>query len=352
MASRSGERRGRATIVDVAAAAGVSRQTVSNVLNSPERVAPPTRERVSREIERLGFTPHAAAQQLRRRRAHAYGFDVDPSGIGGMGPVLSEFLVSLTASAPSHDRHLVTFASRPGSVVQDYDRLLATGLVDGFVIGDTRVGDPRPDWLLERDVPFVAFGRIWDRPELGHWVDVDGRAGMKLGVSHLLGEGYESVAFLGWPEGSAVGDDRRRGWLAGLAAAGLADEPVAEESVQDLGEATAAAGRLLDRLGPARGTHALLCASDTLALGAYRAARGRGLEPGRDVGILGFDDSEIAVAVELTSLRQPLAEAAAHAWRLLGSDQADADPSVLLTPTLVPRASTSRRGRGLVATSP
>jgi LacI family transcriptional regulator len=338
--------------VDVAAAAGVSRQTVSNVLNSPERVARPTRERVTREIERLGFTPHAAAQQLRRRRAHAYGFDVDPSGIGGMGPVLSEFLVALTSSAPSHGSHLVTFSSRPGSVVQDYEQLLATGLVDGFVIGDTRLGDPRPDWLLERNVPFVAFGRAWDRPELDRWVDVDGRAGMQLGVSHLLGQGYESIGFLGWPAGSPVGDDRRRGWLAGLADAGLAADPMAEEAAQDLGAATAAAGRLLDRLGPARGSIAVLCATDTFALGAHRAARARDLVPGRDVGIVGFDDSDIAVALDLTSLRQPLAEVAAHTWRLFESEQPGPDGSVLLTPTIVPRASTGRRRLEAVSTNP
>jgi DNA-binding LacI/PurR family transcriptional regulator len=329
--------RRRATIVDVAKAAAVSRQTVSNALNNPERVAPETLERVHREIARLDFTPNAAAQQLRRRRAHAYGFDVDPSGIGGMGPILGEFLGAMTASARDHGSHLVTFASTPATVIEDYERLLSTGLVDGFVIGDTVHGDPRPAWLLEKGVPFVSFGRMWDRPELGRWVDIDGRAGTALAVEHLIEQGYESVAYLGWPSGSPVGDDRRRGWLAGLAAAGLADEPMAEESVPDLAEATAAADRLIDRVQQ-RG--AILCASDTLALGAFRAMRRRGIEPGREVGIVGFDDTEIAVAVELTSLRQPVAEAARDAWELLHSEGTDAELSSLLPPVLVPRAST------------
>lgn len=335
------QRSGRATILDVAQAAGVSRQTVSNTLNNPERVAPSTLERVTREIDRLGFTPHAGAQQLRRRRTGAYGFDVDPSGIGGMGPILSEFLVSLTALAPRHGHHLVTFAGHGDTVLTAYEQLWSTGLVDGFVLGDTTVGDQRPGWLLENEIPFVAFGRIWDRPELAHWVDVDGRLGMELGVGHLLEQGYTSVAYLGWPSGSPVGDDRRRGWLAGLAAAGLADQRVAEEVVQDLGQATAVAGRLLDQLD-LDAAPAVLCASDTLALGTFRAARARGLEPGSDLGIMGFDDSDIAVAVELTSLRQPLAEAATQAWRLLvegGTEQAE---PVLLPPRLVPRASTQR----------
>ena len=337
MLSGSETRRRRATIVDVAKAAAVSRQTVSNALNNPERVAPETLERVHREIARLEFTPNAAAQQLRRRRAHAYGFDVDPSGIGGMGPVLGEFLGAMTASARDHASHLVTFASTPATVIEDYERLLSTGLVDGFVIGDTAHGDPRPAWLLDKGVPFVSFGRMWDHPELGRWVDVDGRAGTALAVEHLIEQGYESVAYLGWPSGSPVGDDRRRGWLAGLAAAGLADEPIAEESVPDLTEATAAADRLIDRI---QHPGAILCASDTLALGAYRAMRRRGLEPGREIGIVGFDDTEIAVAVELTSLRQPLAEAAHDAWQLLDIEGTDAELSSLLPPVLVPRAST------------
>ena len=102
MASGPEQSRGRATIVDVATAAGVSRQTVSNALNYPQRVAPATLVRVHREIERLGFTPNAAAQQLRRRKASAYGFEVNPSGAGKMGHILDGFLVELTVAAPDH----------------------------------------------------------------------------------------------------------------------------------------------------------------------------------------------------------------------------------------------------------
>jgi LacI family transcriptional regulator len=333
--------RERATIIDVAAAAGVSRQTVSNVLNYPDRVAPSTLLRVHREIDRLGFSPNAAAQQLRRRKASAYGFEVNPSGAGKMGHILDGFLVELTVAAPDHSCHLVTFAPDLANLLTGYDQILSTGLVDGFVLGDTRHDDPRPAWLLENDVPFVTFGRIWDEPQMGRWVDVDGRAGMQLAVEHLLGRGYTSIAYLGWPEGSPVGDDRRRGWLAGLAAAGLADTPIAEETVQDLPVATAAADRLLDRLGP---DGAILCASDVLALGALRAVRARGLEPGRDVGVVGFDDSDVAEALQLTSLRQPLQQAAAEAWRIVHEKGTDLALTALLAPTLTVRASTARTG--------
>jgi DNA-binding LacI/PurR family transcriptional regulator len=333
------ENRSRATIVDVAAAAGVSRQTVSNTLNNPERVAPDTLSRVTREIARLGFSPNAAAQQLRRHRAQAYGFEINPPATGRMGHVVDGFLVELTMAAPGHNSHLVTFAPSNENPVTDYERLLGTGLVDGFVITDTRRDDPRPSWLIDNTVPFVSFGRLWDAPELGRWVDVDGRAGMEIAVAHALAEGYEQIAYLGWQVGSPLGDDRRRGWLAALAAAGLASEPVAEECADELGDATRAANRLLDRLGDGA---AILCASDMLALGALRAVRNRGLHTGRDVGLIGFDDSAVAEALQLTSLRQPLHEAANQAWRILHESGTDVSLTALLPPELVVRSTTTR----------
>ena len=126
MAGR-GLRGGRATILDVARAAGVSRQTVSNALNHPTRVSPDTLDRVTREIHRLGFRPNATAQQLRRRRASAYGFEVNPAGIARMGHILDEFLVELTGWAPSHASHLVTFSAPSDDVLSAYQHMLAPG---------------------------------------------------------------------------------------------------------------------------------------------------------------------------------------------------------------------------------
>jgi LacI family transcriptional regulator len=331
-------RGGRATILDVARAAGVSRQTVSNALNHPARVSPDTLDRVTREIHRLGFRPNATAQQLRRRRASAYGFEVNPAGISRMGHILDEFLVELTGWAPSNANHLVTFSAPSDDVLRAYQHMLGTGLVDGFVLANTRPGDPRPTWLLEQGVPFVAFGRIWDLPGLTQWVDVDGRTGVREAVAHLVEAGYHRIAFLGWPAGSPVGDDRRQGWLDGLEAAGLSDAVLVEEAVQDLDEATSAAARLIDRLGEGG---AVVCASDLLALGVMRAARNRGLRPGADIGVVGFDDTDVAEALQLTSIRQPLREASKAAWEVLLGPRETTRP-VLLRPSLTIRSTTTR----------
>jgi LacI family transcriptional regulator len=328
----------RATIVDVAAAAGVSRQTVSNALNSPHKVAPDTLERVLREVDRLRFTPHVSAQQLRRQRASAFGFEVNPSGHRRLGHILDEFLVELTVSAPADRGHLVAFAPDPDDVIAGYRKTLASGLVDGFVLADTRHDDPRPAWLLEHHVRFVSFGRVWDLPELTRWVDVDGRAGVLGAVRHLAEAGYGQIGWLGWPPGSPVGDERRQGWVDGLAALRSTAEAPSAESVQDLDEAIEAAERLLERLGP---DAAIVCASDLLALGALRAVRNHGLQPGRDVGIVGFDDTDVAAAMQLTSVRQPVAQAARTAWDLLLDPDSTPGP-VLLEPTLTVRASSVR----------
>ena len=328
----------RPTIVDVAEAAGVSRQTVSNALNRPERVAPDTLERVLREVDRLRFTPHASAQQLRRQRASAYGFEVNPSGHRRLGHILDEFLVELTVSAPSHSSHLLAFAPDPDDVIAGYRQTLASGLVDGFVLADTRHSDPRPPWLLEQQVPFVSFGRVWDLPELTRWVDVDGHAGVLQAVRHLAEAGYAQIGWLGWPTGSPVGDNRRQGWSDGLAELGVTGDAPTAEAVQDLDEATDAAARLLDRLGP---DSAVVCASDLLALGVLRAVRNRGLEPGRDVGVVGFDDTDVAAAMQLTSVHQPVAEAARTAWDMLVDPTKTPGP-VLLEPSLTVRASSLR----------
>jgi LacI family transcriptional regulator len=334
------EPRTRATILDVASAAGVSRQTVSNVVNNPERVAPDTLDRVRREIDRLGFSPNAAAQQLRRRHTRAYGFEINPPTSRRMGHVLDGFLVELTMAAPAHDSHLVTFSPTSEDSIRDYERLLATGLVDGFVITDTMRDDPRPAWLLENSVPFVSFGRSWDTPDFGRWVDVDGRSGMEDAVAHALDAGYAQVAYLGWLAGSPLGDDRRRGWMTGLAAADHTDALVSEECADELSDATRAAERLLDRLDEGS---AILCASDMLALGAVRAMRNRRLEPGKDIGLVGFDDSTVAEALQLTSLRQPLREAAEMAWRILHDANVDQSAPTLLRPELVVRSTTTRQ---------
>ena len=335
-----------ATLVDVAQAAGVSRQTVSNVINNPHRVAPATLAVVAREIERLGFKPNRAARSLRRRKADALGFQVNSVGERRLGNILDAFLVELTMAARRHDVHVVTFAvDSHDDPIAEYEHLLEVQMVDGFVLTNTRHADPRPGWLLANGVPFVSFGRVWDDPSFTSWVDVDGFAGVGAGVRHLLAQGYVRVGFLGWPAGSPVGDDRRAGWLAATQGTAGFDARLQASAPQDVHAAAAAAAPLLEAL---RGGGALICASDTLALGAWTALRGKGIAVGSDVGLVGFDDTDIAQSFAITSLRQPLADIADSMLGLIAHHGRHGSPAPgghVLHPVVVPRASSLRKAR-------
>ena len=334
----------RATIVDVARAASVSRQTVSNVINSPERVAPSTLARVEAEIRRLGYQPSRAAQTLKQERAGAWGLELSVGGFGRLGSILDTFLVELTAQATGDGSHIVPFtASDPDVPTTSYDRLVASRVVDGFVLTDTRRGDPRPAWLDAHGVPYAAFGRVWDDPSITAWVDVDGASGVEAAVHHLAAQGYERIGYLGWPEGSPVGDDRRSGWVRATTELGLANPEWQAVSPQALEPASRAAATLIDDLG--RGA-AIVCASDGLALGAWRVLVERSLTPGADIALVCFDDTDIAQALDLSSLHQPLDRVAERVLQMLGDRSASRDPAggLLLPPELVVRSSSQPAG--------
>lgn len=335
---------GHATILDVARAAQVSRQTVSNALKHPERVRPDTLERVHAEIERLDYRPSTAATSLRGQRAGAVGMELTGLGAHALSDALAPFLVSLTIAAPDHDCHIVTFGSDgPDPTLERYREMWRSRLVDAFVIMDTHHGDPRPAWLLERGIPFASFGRVWDDESFTSWADVDGRTGLANAVDHLVTQGYSRIAYLGWPQGSLVGDERRSGWVEALARHDPAHRGPEANSIQDLAEAMEAADVLIDAVGTGG---AIACASDVLALGVTQALLLRGLLPGRDVGVVGFDGSETARTHGLTSVAQPYRSIAGQLLTQVHNQlttQRQPDHGHMFEPTLLPRASTRRQ---------
>jgi len=181
-------------------------------------------------------------------------------------------------------------------------------------------------------VPFVTFGRPWDAPDAHPWIDVDGAAGTAQATRRLLDTGHRRIAFIGWPEGSGVGDDRHAGWRTAMAAAGLdggAPRRATEDGIAQ-GE-----WEMRELLAADEPPTAVVCVSDSLALGALRAVRDTAVP----VAVTGFDDTPVAAAIGLTSVSQPLAAAAACCVELLTGllDGQPTDPHVLLSPTLVLR---------------
>ncbi len=321
----------KVTIATVARRAGVSRQTVSNVINTPDVVRPETRERVRDAIATLGYRVNQAARQMRTGRSRLIAVRIEPARDGINGSVLDRFLHGLTdAAAPAGYRVMLYTATDDDDEIATYQNLLSAYDLDAFVLTSTHHGDVRTSWLTDRKVPFVTFGRPWGAPDTHSWVDVDNAAGTAEATRHLRAAGHERIGFVGWPAGSGVGDARRAGWAAALGADG--------PSAATLDGIDTGARATRDLLDTPDAPTALVCASDSLALGALRAAR----ELGRDCAVVGFDDTAVARAVGLTSVSQPLPEAAARCVDLLAQvldgDQHAAPSQVLLPPSLVLRA--------------
>jgi DNA-binding LacI/PurR family transcriptional regulator len=287
----------------VAEAAAVSLQTVSNVLNAPHLVREQTRLRVEAVIAETGYRPLKAAQTLRSGRSHLIAVIIPAPG-EWRGELHNSFLHALARRAQKSGYRVLMFtAASDDEEIRAYDELLSDYTLDGFVLTGTHSGDPRTSWLHRRHVPFVTFGRPWGSSASHPWVDVDGASGERAATEHLIAADHRRIAFLGWPEGSGVGDDRRSGWEQACQDAGLPIAGRSRRMEDELAQGRSACAALLD--GPNPPT-AFVCVSDTIALGAWTEVTSRGMTPGTDAAVIGFDDSSAAAAVGLTSIAQPL----------------------------------------------
>lgn len=335
------------TIEDVARAALVSRQTVSNAINSPSIVKPATLERVNRVIAELGYRPHASARRLRTHKSSTIGVRLDPANNGISGAVLDGFLHALTEQADRKGLRILLFtATGPEDEIAQFRRLRDSADVDAFVLTSTFHNDPRTTWLIENGHPFVTFGRPWGVDDMNNqkhpWVDVDGYAGLHAATMHQLVNGRSRVAYIGWPSPSGTGDDRRRGWFDAMHKESRLDpasisalETTAMDSVS---QGEAAMVELMSRPGD---IDAVVCASDSLALGAILASAGA-------VAVCGYDNTPTAAALGFSSVEQPLEEVAASVLDLIsdacGTSTAKAADGIdgparhrLIQPRLVPR---------------
>ncbi len=333
------------TIETVARRAGVSRQTVSNALNAPQRLRPTTLSTVLKVVRELDYQPNRAARSLRIRSSQLVGLRIDPALPGTAGSLQDRFLHSLVESSVGAGYHLLLFTpTDPSDELSGFSELLTSTSVDAFVLTDTHRDDRRLAWLSQREAPFVTFGRPW-KPGIRHaWVDVDGAAGTQLAVEHLVARGHRRIAFVGWPATSDAGTDRRNGWLTACATAGLRTDGLTTRCDDDAPAAAREALRLLDLSAPPT---AMVCASDTLAFGVLSALVSRGLGAGADIAVVGFDDTPAAALVPghgLTTIRQPLEDVAravvARLVGLLGGNSNADEPGELLLPELVVRHTT------------
>ncbi len=339
------------TIEDVAREASVSRQTVSNVLNAPEVVREETRDRVRDVIDRLGYHPHAAARRLRSQYSSTIAIRLDPITNGISGSILDRFLHSLTARAAERGMRVLLFtATDSDDELRQLRALRDSADVDAVVLTSTFTGDPRIPWLIDAGMPFVSFGRPWgeehDESPDHRWVDVDGFAGVRDATRHLLRRGIRRIGFLGWPAGSDTGDDRRRGWATAMREQiDLTDDELELLTVR-VEESVPHARMAVEKLLLLRLVDALVCVSDSVALGAMMAVAEAGR---RRFPVIGFDNTPVAQAVGMSSVDQRIDEIAVAALdlllgengrRVLTSDEVtERTPHRLVAPQLIVRRS-------------
>lgn len=330
------------TLKSVASRAGVSYQTVSKVLNGQIQVAPETRERILKAADELGYRPNQIARNMRAKRSHMIGYSWLPTSPDQINQILDQFLSSMVYEAEAAGYHLLPFPFREGHV-DDYRELIDTGRVDGFVISSVDYDDPRLSFLMEREFPFVAFGR--SNPGLEFpYVDVDGGVGLRMATDYLIQNGHQRIGALAWPEDSRVGNDRIAGFFEAMRSAGREVNPGWIERGEGTFEFGYQASRRLLALPAEERPTALITMNDTMAIGGIRAAGEYQLEIGRDIAIIGFDDAPMSQYLfpPLTTVRQPIREAGRKCVEILVSllrGEEPAEPHVLLSPTLIIRAS-------------
>ncbi|MFG2072911.1 LacI family DNA-binding transcriptional regulator [Nonomuraea maritima] len=328
------------SIKDVAARAGVSPGTVSNVLNRPGKVAPATRERVEAAISELGFVRHGSASTLRAGHSRTIGLSVIDIGnpfftevAAGVEDVVSELgyaviLGNSAASPEKEDRNL---------------RVLAEHRVRGVLITPSGEDTARLDRLREHGISVVLVDHPAHRPDQCA-VAVDDVAGGRAAVAHLLARGARSIAYVTGPLTIRQCVERRTGAEAAMREAGLDPEGL---RVVRAATMTARAGEKAAAELVAQGLpEAVFCANDLLALGVLRALLRSGVRVPDDVALMGYDDIDFAAAstVSLSSMRQPTYQLGRIATELL-LDECDnpdthAHQHIMFQPELVAREST------------
>lgn len=302
------------TIEDVARAASVSRQTVSNVLNSSGRVGDAARSRVLDAVAALGYHPHQGARSLRSRRTRQIAYVMPRIQLLPANYIMQQFLQAMAAACASRGYSMVIVVadgSPPdGDPREEMRRLIASRSVDAFVLSDLHEDDPRVALLAEAGFPFTCFGRTGaGQPQ--QWVDIDNHEATALAVEHVVSLGFRRIAFAGYRTESRWDDERASGFRAALEQHGLPAGQAPMLLVDDAG-ARRAIRSLLTSGRPEERPEAIVSGSDRLAAIIYGVAADLRLRIGRDLAVTGFDGSVAAGLLHprLTSVAIPVVDIA------------------------------------------
>jgi LacI family transcriptional regulator len=331
------------SIKEVAAHAGVSVATVSNVLNRPEIVAQPTRDRVSAAIRELGFVRNESARQLRAGHSRTIGLVV----LDVANPFFTDLARGVEDEVSKAGLAVILCNSDDQERKEKrYLELLEEHRVAGVLITPVAGAGSRLARLQKRGTPVVLVdSRSASRGQCS--VAVDDVLGGDLALSHLLAAGHERIAYISGPPAIRQVADRHEGALRALARAG---RPPGRLLVLDAGSLNVAggqkAGAEIAALPAAERPTAVFCVNDLTALGFLQEMTRNRIRVPEDISIVGYDDIDFAAAaaVPLTSVRQPRQQLGRTAARMLieesTADESHQHQQVIFEPQLIVRQST------------
>ncbi|WP_217553588.1 LacI family DNA-binding transcriptional regulator [Streptomyces sp. GbtcB6] len=342
MSSSAGGRRKPPTIHDVAREAGVSRGTVSRVLNGGHYVSPAAQEAVNDAIRRTGYVVNRHARSLITGRSDSVGFLLtEPQERFFEDPNFNVLLSGCTQALASHDIPLLLMLAGTKDERRRITRYITAGHVDGVLLVSSHSGDPVAQELREAGVPLVACGKPIGLGSKVSYVAADDRDGARDMVRHLLDVGRRRIGMITGPLDTPGGVERLAGYKEVLTEAGVEiDEALVVSGDYSKASGEAGAERLLAQ---APDLDAVFVASDLMAQGVLAVLQRTGKRVPDDIAVGGFDDSPAATAVTpaLTTIRQPWDRISTEMVRVLLAQIGGEDPAAVILPTeLVRRDST------------
>ena len=305
------------TLEDIARKAGVSRSTVSRVINDHPNVRTSVRKHVLEVIQSTGYHPNAAARTLASQRSWTIGL-ILPLSVSFFftDPYYPHLTKGIAQACNQYDYTLAFFlVSSKEDEEKMFPRVSRHSLLDGVIVQSGHHGDQDIiGQLVDVNMPLVVVGRPL-RSDNVSYVDIDNVNAPYNAVTHLIRLGYQRIGTITGPEASAVGIDRKEGYRKALTERGRTiDEVLIIE-----GDFTEAGGYYaMQKMLPAK-PDAVFAASDIMAIGAMRAVRDAGLRIPENVAFVGFDDLPIATLSDkqLTTIRQPVVPFGAKAVEIL-----------------------------------
>ncbi|WP_086664560.1 LacI family DNA-binding transcriptional regulator [Lentzea kentuckyensis] len=338
MTDTAPRRRARAqrppTIIDVAEHAGVSRGTVSRVLQGGHNVSPASREAVDAAIRKLGYVVNRAARSLVTQRAGSVAFLLSETQDRLFAdPNFTTLLTGCTTALGEHDVPLILITAGTEAERRRILPFLSAHHVDGVLLISSHRGNPMIDHLRQANLPFVCCGKpLGERGPLSY-VASDDFEGARTMMRHLIESGRRRVATIAGPQDMPGGLERLQGYRESLAEHGIAYD----ERLVATGDYTRASGDacMQQLLAATPDIDAVFVASDLMAAGALAATERAGLRVPEDIAVGGFDDSPAATAVQpsLTTIRQPWSRLSEMMVRQLLSQIAGEGPATVILPT-------------------